>query len=511
MTIYRFDLVEVDTSRRSLRVNGIARDIGSRAFDLLVTLIEARDRVLNKEWLLERVWPDVVVEESNLYVHISTLRRVIGAKAIATVPGRGYQFTAELLSPSAVPAVATSTLASSGGMPSIAVLPFKAPGIGADRAHLVDGIVEAIVTGLSQMPRLRVIGSGSSLSYKGREVDVRAVGRELTVRYALEGSVRLGSDRLRVNARLAETEGARTLWAEQFDGAPEDLLDFSDDLTTRVVMAIVPSVDAAELDRAYAARPESLAAYDLYLRALVRVREMTREGSGTAIELLQEALEKQPGFAAAAGLAAWAYTLRIPQGWSEDQELDTQRGLALASIAIEDHVVDPEALSRGGYAMAFLSRDPQRGLPAVERAIRIGPNHAGSRIDAGWVNCYCGLHEQAKSDFHHFIRLSPRDPMLYRAHAGLSFATLMTGDFEAAANWAKRALAGNPRFTPAHRALVAALGYVGEPAQTARAVADLTGIVPGLTIERFERETRFKAGRGLEVILEGMRRAGMPR
>ena len=120
-------------------------------------------------------------------------------------------------------------------------------------------------------------------------------------------------------------------------------------------------------------------------------------------------------------------------------------------MAIEDHVVDPEALSRGGYATAFLSRDPQRGLPAVERAIRIAPNHAGSRIDAGWVNLYCGRHEQAKSDFHHFIRLSPRDPMLYRAHAGLAFGTLLTGDFEAAANWAKRALAGNTRFTPAHR------------------------------------------------------------
>jgi TolB-like protein len=389
-------------------------------------------------------------------------------------------------------------------------LPFKAPGISADREHLVDGIVEAIVTGLAQMPRLRVIGSGSSLSYKGRDADVRAVGRDLTVRYVLEGSVRLGSDRLRLNARLAETEGARTLWAEQFDGAPDDLLDFSDDLTTRVVMAIVPSVDAAELDRTYAARPENLAAYDLYLRALVRVREMTREGSATAVEMLQAALAQQSDFAAAAGLAAWAHALRIPQGWSENQDADTQHGLALAAMAIEDRVVDPEALSRGGYAMAFLSRDPQRGLPAVERAIRMAPNHAGPRIDAAWVNCYCGLHAQAKTDFHHFIRLSPRDPMLYRAHAGLSFATLMTGDFAAAANWAKRALSGNPRFTPAHRALVAALGYLGDSSQSSRAVAELTSLVPGLTIERFVRETRFRAGCGLEVILEGMRRAGMP-
>ncbi len=510
MAIYRFDLAEVDTARRSLRVNGVTRDIGSRAFDLLVTLIEARDRVLNKDWLLEHVWPDVVVEEGNLYVQISTLRRVIGAKSIATVPGRGYQFTGELLS-SAPPVVASAIPAPSAGIPSIAVLPFKAPGISEDRAHLVEGIVEAIVTGLSQMPRLNVIGSASSLSYKGREVDVRAVGRELAVRYVLGGSVRVGSDRLRLNAQLVESEGAKTLWAEQLDGAPQDLLDFSDDLTTRVVMAIVPSVDAAEFDRVYAARPENLAAYDLYLRALVRVREMTRESSAAAIELLHAALEKHPGFAAAAGLAAWAYALRIPQGWSDDQELDSQRGLALASMAIEDHVVDPEALSRGGYATAFLSRDAQRGLPAVERAIRIGPNHAGLRIDAGWVNLYCGRHEQAKSDFHHFIRLSPRDPMLYRAHAGLAFGTLLTGDFEAAANWAKRALAGNMRFTPAHRALVAALGYVGEPAQSARAVADLIGIVPGLTIERFERETRFQAGCGLEVLLEGMRRAGMPR
>ena len=240
MAIYRFDLAEVDTARRSLRVNGVTRDIGSRAFDLLVTLIEARDRVLNKDWLLEHIWPDVVVEEGNLYVQISTLRRVIGAKSIATVSGRGYQFTGELLS-SAPPVVASAIPLASAGIPSIAVLPFKAPGISEDRAHLVEGIVEAIVTGLSQMPRLNVIGSGSSLSYKGREVDVRAVGRELAVRYVLGGSVRVGSDRLRLNAQLVESEGAKTLWAEQLDGAPQDLLDFSDDLTTRVVMAIVPS------------------------------------------------------------------------------------------------------------------------------------------------------------------------------------------------------------------------------------------------------------------------------
>ncbi|HEU0200175.1 MAG TPA: winged helix-turn-helix domain-containing protein [Burkholderiaceae bacterium] len=519
MASYRFQHFEVDVDRRTLYVGGVPRDVGSRAFDLLVSLIENRERVVSKEWLLEKVWPGVIVEESNLYVQISTLRRAVGAKAISTVSGRGYRLTATLadaprgddgdgrtvpVEPFARSAAAT------GSPPSIVVLPFKAAGIMAEHGHLVDGIVDDIVTGLSQIRRLRVIGSGSSFVYKSREVDVRSVGRELAVRYVLAGSIRVSGDKLRLNARLAESERGATIWGEQLDGSLHDLYDFSDDLITRVVMAIVPSVDAAELDRARTLRPESLAAYDLYLRALAHVRTMTREGSDIALGLLREALDKQPEFAAAAGLAAWAFSLRIPQGWSDDSELETAKGLALARIAIEDDVADSEALTRGGYAMAFLSRDPQRGLPAVERAMRLAPNHAGSRIDAGWVNCYCGLHDRALADFHHFIRLSPRDPMLYRAYAGLSFAYLLSADASTAIAWAKRAVAGNPRFSPAHRALVAASGYAGTPTECAAAVRDLRALVPGLTIERFVRETRFQAGHGLEIIVEGMHRAGLP-
>ncbi len=523
MTTYAFGQVELDTSLRRLAVAGQPVDVGARAFDLLVALIESRERTLSKQWLLEKVWPDVVVEESNLYVHISALRRAIGVSAITTIPGRGYRFTGQLrTSGDAAPSVESGSrgqtpappTAEAGRSeelaPSIVVLPFKTLGVDDSRMHLIDGIVDDIVTALSQLPRLRVIGSGSSFVYRGRNVDIRTVGRELAVRYVLDGSVRLAGEKLRLNARLAETEGGRTLWAEQLDGAIEDLLDFQDDLTTRVVMAIVPSVDAAEVTRARALRPDSLPAYDLYLRALARIREMTAEGSDAAIELLNESLRRQPGFAAAAGLAAWAYALRIPQGWARAGDDETTAGLALAQTAIADDVADPEALSRGGYAMAFLSRDPQRGLPAVEKAIQLAPSHASSRIDAGWVNCYCGRHERAIAHLHNFIRLSPRDPMLFRAHCCLAFAHIIGGDFEAAVAWAKRALSGNARFTPTHRALASALGHAGCIDEARRAVGELVALVPGLSVERFAQETRFQPGCGLETIVAGLRRAGLP-
>jgi adenylate cyclase len=394
--------------------------------------------------------------------------------------------------------------------PSIAVLPFANLSGDPEQEYFGDGVVEDIITALSHVPRLFVIARNSTFSYKGHLPTVREVGCQLGVRYVLEGSIRRAGKRLRISAQMIEAETERHLWADHFDGQAEDVFELQDQITAAVTGAIMPQLVAAEVERAKRKRPESLTAYDLYLRALPAIREMTNEGNARAIELVGRALEIEPDYAVAAGLGAWAYTLRVAQGWQVDAIAERRRGVELGRRAVATGENDADALAFGGYAVAFLGEELEEGLSAIERAIRLNPNSAVALAHAGWVMAYLGQADAAVSAFEQSIRLSPREPMLFRAQAGLAFAHLLKREFEIAVMWGRRALDVNPKFTPAHRALASALGHLGRTEQGRAVVNRLLELVPDLTVRRFSEQTRFRPSGCLPMILDGLRLSGLP-
>jgi TolB-like protein/class 3 adenylate cyclase/tetratricopeptide (TPR) repeat protein len=430
--------------------------------------------------------------------HLKNINEPVRVYAIAA-PG-----VADRLTQGVIPRIALPD------KPSIAVLPFTNMSTASEQEYFADGIVEDIITALSHFPRLFVIARNSTFTYKGRAIDIRAVGRELGVRYVLEGSIRTAGGRLRITGQLIDAETGVHLWADRFEGVLEEVFEFQDEVTRNVVGAIMPSVTAAEIERTQRKRPESLDAYDLYLRALPAIREMTLAGNNQALALVHQALKINPRYSVMAGLGAWIYTLRIAQGWCTNPEAERSQALDLARQAIANGQNDADALSMAGYTLGFLGERLREGLAAVDRAINLNPNSALSYANAGWLKAYLGRADQAIADFERSIRLSPRDPSLFRAEAGLCFAFLLEGNLERSIDTGRSALFSNPNFTPTHRALASTLGHAGKLDEAKQVVDALLQLVPGLTVSSFAQQTLFRYSGKLEVILEGLRRAGLP-
>jgi adenylate cyclase len=388
--------------------------------------------------------------------------------------------------------------------PSIAVLPFTNMGGG---PYFADGMVEDIITALSRVPRLFVIARNSTFSYRDRMVDIRQIGRELGVRYVLEGSVRRAGGRLRITGQLLEAATGAHLWADHYDGDVEDVFDLQDRVTASVIGAISPRLLAAEIARAKIKRPDNLDAYDLCLRALAAVRDMTLERNEEALSYIERALRLDPDYAVAAGLGAWAYTLRFAQDWRVDPQTEKQRGVELGRTAIGKGPDDSEALAMGGYAVAFLGGELEEGLSAIERAVSLNPNSAIAWAHAGWVRCYLGQAREAIRDFERSVRLSPREVTLFRVQAGLAFAHLFLEEFEAAVMWGRRALDGNPNYTPTYRALACALAHLGRIDEARGVAARLLDLVPNFTADL--EKTLFRQSGRLPLILNGLRLADL--
>ena len=394
--------------------------------------------------------------------------------------------------------------------PSIAVLPFTNMSGDPEQDYFADGLVEDIITALSHVPRLFVVARNSTFTYKDRAADVRTVGRELAVRYVLEGSVRRSGDRLRLTGQLIDAGDGTHLWAERFDGRVEDIFDLQDDMTGRVVGAIAPRLETAEIERSKRNRPESLGAYDLYLRALAAVRRMTRESSDEALLLLERALKIDPEYAVAAGLGAWACTLRVAQNWPVDREAEKSRGVELGRIAVLKGQNDSEALAAGGYALAFLGEELREGLRAIDRAISLNSNSAMALAHAGWVHNYLGQPNEAIQALERSMRLSPRDPTLFRTQTALAFAHLFRDEFEQAITWARRAMEANPNYTVTYRALACALAHAGRLHEAQAVIQRLATLLPDVSFRTLPERDVFKHSGKLDLINEGLRLAGVP-
>ena len=321
----------------------------------------------------------------------------LGLKSLKNIdePVRAYALSprTEPLS-SGVPRMTGEAL-SLPNKPSIAVLPFENLSGDRDQEYFADGVVEEIITALSRFRGLFVIARNSSFAYKGRAVDVKQVGRELGVRYILEGSVRKAGSRVRITGQLIDTNTGAHLWADRFDGALEDIFDLQDQVTASVVGAIAPKLEQAEIERAKQKSTQSLDSYDYYLRGMAGVHQETRDSISEALGLFYQAIELDPNFASAYGMAARCYVAKKTYGWIAQREQEIAEANRLAQRAALLGKDDAVALSMAGIAFSYVVGDVERGAALIERAVVLNPNLAWSWMFRGWVKVYLGEHESA--------------------------------------------------------------------------------------------------------------------
>jgi TolB-like protein len=523
-TVYRFDCFTLDLIRGALlAAGGTEVALRPKAFALLRQLVENAGRLIDRDEIMAAVWPGVIVTDDSVTQVVKEIRRALGdgeQRLLRTVPRRGFLFAAEVSriddqatlvvippEPEQTPTEPTGASAaahSPASRPMLVVLPFANMTGDPGQDYFADGITEDVTTALSHLRWFSVIARNSAFTYKGRAVDVRQVGRELGVGYALEGSVRKAGNRVRITAQLCEAEAGAQVWAGRFDGDLADIFDLQDRLTEAVVGAIEPSLRLAEVARARAKPTESLTAYDLYLRALPH-RFVTHEGNDEALRLLRRAIAIDPGFTAPKGTLAGLHTLRFTHGWASQS--DVEEAIRLAREVVDGGGEDaPGALAWAGHGLAFFAKDYESGNAAVERALLLAPNSALVLRVAGWLRVYVGDAPTAVAHLERAMRLSPVDPAKFFAITVLGYAKFQLHRYAEAAELARRALAARPTFLPAHRILVASLAQLGDRAATEEALHALLAIEPGYTVAAAKARTGVRD----PTLFDALRKAGLP-
>jgi TolB-like protein/class 3 adenylate cyclase/Tfp pilus assembly protein PilF len=394
--------------------------------------------------------------------------------------------------------------------PSIAVLPFQNMSGDPEQEYFADGMVEDIITNLSRIKWLFVIARNSSFTYKGRGVDVKQVGRELGVRYVLEGSVRKAGTRVRITGQLIEASTGAHLWADRFDGALEDVFELQDHVTSSVVAAIAPKVEQAEIERSKRKPTNNFDAYDYYLRGVENVHFQTRESTSEALRLFHKAIELDRGFASAYAMAAFCYSQRKAFGWVTNRSQDIAEATPLARRAMELTRDDALAISRAGMVLAYVVEDFDSGALLLERARTLNPNLSAVWHASGWLKVWIGEPDTAIEYLERFVRISPLDPLLHSVRSAIAFAHVFAGRFTEAVSYAEKALADNPNTHQALRATALSCAWAGRTEQAQKAIGRLLEIDPTLRVSKLLNITPLQRPQDIARYQEGMRKAGLP-
>src|SRR5262245_33636268 len=352
-------------------------------------------------------------------------------------PVRVYRISGEQL---AAPRATARPALALPDKPSIAVLPFKNLSGDPEQEYFADGMVEDITAGLSRIRWLFVIARDSSFAYKGKSVDVKQVGRELGVRYLLEGSVRKSTNRVRIAGQLIDATSGAHLWADRFEGAIEDVFELQDQVTAKVVGAIAPRLEQAEIERARRKPTESLDAYDCYLRGLANSYKLTREANEEALLLYYRAIELDPDFSTAYAAAAGCFSMRKGIGWVIDREKEIAEAGRLARRAVQLGKDDATALWLAGYVLAHVVKELDDAAAFLDRALLINPNLAVGWSASGWTKVWLGEPDRAIERFARAMRLSPIDPYTCFMQEGMAHAHFFAGRHDEAVSWAKMEL-----------------------------------------------------------------------
>jgi TolB-like protein len=395
--------------------------------------------------------------------------------------------------------------------PSIAVLPFQNLSADPDQEYFADGIVEDITMALSRFHWLFVIARNSSFTYKGRIVDVKQVGRELGVRYVLEGSVRKAGNRMRIAGQLIDAETGAHLWTDHFNGALEDMFDLQDRVTSSVVGAIAPKLQHEAMKRATRKLTENLDAYDYYLRGLAKARRLTTmEANREALQLFHKAIELDPGLACAYGMAAWCYVLRKARGWMIEHVQESAEATRLAQKAVHLGSEDAVALCMGGYTLAFVAQEFDDAAAFMDRGLAVNPNVAQAWTLSAWLRVWRGEPDLALEHVSNAIRMSPLDPGVSIMHGAAAYAHFLASRYEMASSSAEKSMRDSPSFLLPICISAASNAFAGrlEPAQ--KAIARALEFNPDLRASDLRDLAPFRRAEDFATFVAGLRKAGLP-
>ncbi len=380
-----------------------------------------------------------------------------------------------------------------------------------DQEYFVDGMVEEITTALSRINWLLVIARNSSFTYKNRNVDVKQIGRELGVRYVLEGSVRKAANLVRISAQLVDTATAANLWADRFDGEMTNVFDLQDQISANVVGLIAPKLEHAEIERAKRKSTASLDAYDYYLRGIACVHQWTRKANSEALSNFYRSIELDPDFAPAYGMAARCYVQRTAGGWVADRAHESAEVERLARRAVELGKDDAVALASAGFALADAVGDLKDGDALIEQALALSPNLAWAWLFSGYIKIYLGEPDAAIERVARAMRLSPQDPQFFSMQGAIACAHIVAGRYSEALSCAKTPMREHPDFLMANCIAATSAALAGQIEEARKAMVRLRQIDPGLRISN----VKYVIGPYLRAEdfarwADGLRKAGLP-
>jgi TolB-like protein len=520
---YLFEDYALDMDQRELHRGADAVPIAPQVFDLLAYLIGNRARVVSKDDLIQAIWQGRAVSDAALTTRLNVARSAIGdsgedQRLIKTLPRKGFRFIGVVRETSASDDAISSAFSTASprselalpDKPSIAVLPFTNLSEDPQQEYFADGVVEDIIAALSRLRWLFVIARNSSFVYKGKNVDIKQVGRELGVRYVLEGSVRKSAERLRIASQLIDTATGASLAANRFEGTLGDVFELQDRVTEGVVGAIAPKLEHAEIVRAQR-KTDNLDAYDHFLRGMASFYQWSKEATDQALQSWRRATELDPDLGLAYAMAAMGHFRRKSFGWFTDLREEEVEAARLARRAVRAGKDDASALGFAGLAIAYVTRELDEGAGYAERAIGLNPNLASTRNASGWIKNWLGEPDAAIEHFAHSMRLSPLDPSLALMQVGTAHAHFFVDRNDEASSWADMALGDNPDRLAALRIGAASHAHAGHTEKAKHLAKRLCQLYPAIRISNFRSALGPYRGQDqLAKYEDALRQSGLP-
>ena len=512
---------EISLDRRELRRARRSVHVQPQVFDLLVYLVQNRDRVVSKDDLIASVWSGRLVSDSTLTSRINAARKAVGdsggsQKLIRTIQRKGLRFVGVVNErPGSIQPVAMPPEHAHNeprpplplpNRPVIAVLPFNNMSGDPEQEYFSDGISEDIITALSKLRWFFVISRNSSFTYKGKSVHMKQVADELGARYVVEGSVRKSGDRVRITAQLNDVATGSHVWAEHYDRDLTDVFAVQDEITEAIVAAIEPQLYVAENFHSRRKAPNSLDAWDLVMRALSHYWRITPQDNVAAQALLEKATAIDPNYGQALGVLATSHMFGVHMGWADiATAAPISERAALAAILADSE--DPWAHNALG-SVYFSTRRLDNSLAEFELALQLNPNFSLALGYFGLALCYCGRWREASEAAQHALRLSPRDPFSAIYYGVAAYAQFVGKNYSEAISLSREAIRLRGDFSGAYRVLTVAAGMAGQTEVATAALQELRRAQPNISLAWIANQLPWKREADREHYLEAFRRAG---
>jgi adenylate cyclase len=536
--MFQFEGYTLDVAHGLLRAADREIPLRPKSFEVLRYLVENADRIVTKDELIKAIWPNVNVTDDALMHCVSEARQAIADSKrtlIATVPRRGYRFTAPVVRVTSGAAPPSPLVCSGRGggatdygptvqgggqqaregasldRPSVAVLPFANLNRDPQQDYLSDGITEDIITELSRFSELLVIARNSSFQYKGKAVDVRQIGRELGARYVLEGSIRRSGGRVRITAQLIDAVSGAHRWAERYPRELHDVFAVQDEVARTIVTTLAAHVNRAETERALLKPPAAWEAYEYYLRGaeayFLYISRRTKASLDDARRLLERSLAIDPNYARAVEMLSRTHLFVYldPLGDDSLRPAALDRAVELAQTAVHLDPRLPQARAQLGYVLLFKRRH-EAAIAEFERAVALNPNFIDYRYAVALV--FAGMPARAIEVLQAVIRLDPFP--LSPTFLLMGMANYMLKRYGEAVHWCRECVSHQPNMPGPRCGLAAAYAQSGQLAEARGEAAEALRINPGFTIERWKRILVYKNPEDLEHHIDGMRKAGLP-